>query len=83
MRVGETAAPPGTVTNRTEVEISSVEASSGEGAAGTPPVIAGEFKLEVVVLAVSDVDLAKRFYEGLGWRLDADFSPPRSSASSS
>jgi catechol 2,3-dioxygenase-like lactoylglutathione lyase family enzyme len=55
--------------------MSSVEASSGEGAAGTPPVIAGEFKLEVVVLAVSDVDRAKRFYEGLGWRLDADFSP--------
>jgi catechol 2,3-dioxygenase-like lactoylglutathione lyase family enzyme len=33
-----------------------------------------EMKLEVVVLPVSDVDRAKRFYEGLGWRLDADFS---------
>ena len=30
-------------------------------------------KLEVVVIPVSDVDRAKRFYEGLGWRLDADF----------
>jgi len=30
-------------------------------------------KLEVVILAVSDVDRAKRFYERLGWRLDADF----------
>jgi catechol 2,3-dioxygenase-like lactoylglutathione lyase family enzyme len=30
-------------------------------------------KLEAVVLPVSDVDRAKRFYEGLGWRLDADF----------
>jgi catechol 2,3-dioxygenase-like lactoylglutathione lyase family enzyme len=29
-------------------------------------------KLEVVVLPVSDVDRAKRFYGGLGWRLDAD-----------
>jgi catechol 2,3-dioxygenase-like lactoylglutathione lyase family enzyme len=29
-------------------------------------------KLEVVVLSVSDADRAKRFYEGLGWRLDAD-----------
>jgi catechol 2,3-dioxygenase-like lactoylglutathione lyase family enzyme len=29
-------------------------------------------KLEVVVLPVSDVDRAKRFYESLGWRLDAD-----------
>jgi catechol 2,3-dioxygenase-like lactoylglutathione lyase family enzyme len=28
--------------------------------------------LEVVVLPVSDVDRAKAFYEGLGWRLDAD-----------
>jgi catechol 2,3-dioxygenase-like lactoylglutathione lyase family enzyme len=32
-----------------------------------------EMKLEVVVLPVSDVDRAKRFYEGLGWRQDADF----------
>lgn len=30
-------------------------------------------KLEVVVLPVADVDRAKRFYAGLGWRLDADF----------
>jgi catechol 2,3-dioxygenase-like lactoylglutathione lyase family enzyme len=29
--------------------------------------------LEVVVIAVSDVDRAKSFYEKLGWRLDADF----------
>jgi catechol 2,3-dioxygenase-like lactoylglutathione lyase family enzyme len=32
-----------------------------------------DMKLEVVVLPVSDVDRAKQFYEGLGWRLDADF----------
>jgi catechol 2,3-dioxygenase-like lactoylglutathione lyase family enzyme len=31
-----------------------------------------ELKLEVVVLPVADVERAKRFYEGLGWRLDAD-----------
>jgi len=31
-----------------------------------------DFKLEVVVLPVSDVDRAKGFYESLGWRLDAD-----------
>ena len=29
-------------------------------------------KLEVVVIAVSDVDRAKDFYGGLGWRVDAD-----------
>jgi catechol 2,3-dioxygenase-like lactoylglutathione lyase family enzyme len=31
-------------------------------------------KLEVVVLPVSDVDRAKRFYTKLGWQLDADFA---------
>src|SRR4029453_18809768 len=51
-----------------------------------------DLKLEVVVIPVADVDRAKRFYEGLGWRVDADFSngvdwrvvqitPPRSSCS--
>jgi catechol 2,3-dioxygenase-like lactoylglutathione lyase family enzyme len=34
-----------------------------------------DLKLEVVVVPVSDVDRAKTFYEGLGWRLDADISP--------
>jgi catechol 2,3-dioxygenase-like lactoylglutathione lyase family enzyme len=29
-------------------------------------------KLEVVMLPVSDVDRAKEFYKGLGWREDAD-----------
>ena len=51
-----------------------------------------DMKLEVVTLPVSDVDRAKRFYEGLGWRLDADivmgddfrvvqFTPPHSECS--
>jgi catechol 2,3-dioxygenase-like lactoylglutathione lyase family enzyme len=31
-------------------------------------------KLEVIVIPVSDVDRAKDFYSGLGWRLDADFA---------
>ena len=51
--------------------MSSVDVSS-ETAAGTPTVKAGELKLEVVVVPVSDVDRAKHFYESLGWRLDAD-----------
>ena len=33
-----------------------------------------DMKLEVVVIPVSDVDRAKRFYGGLGWRLDADYA---------
>ena len=33
-----------------------------------------DMKLEVVTVPVSDVDRAKRFYQGLGWRLDADLT---------
>ncbi|HEY0870119.1 MAG TPA: VOC family protein [Acidothermaceae bacterium] len=33
-----------------------------------------DMKLEVVVLPVADVDRARSFYTGIGWRLDADFS---------
>jgi catechol 2,3-dioxygenase-like lactoylglutathione lyase family enzyme len=32
-----------------------------------------DFKFEAVVIPVSDADRAKRFYNDLGWRLDADF----------
>lgn len=56
----------------------------------TPGVV--EVNLEVIVIAVGDVDRAKRFYENLGWRLDADvdggedfrliqFTPPGSGCS--
>jgi catechol 2,3-dioxygenase-like lactoylglutathione lyase family enzyme len=50
-----------------------------------------DLKLEAVVLPVTDVDRAKQFYRGLGWREDADFAtdglrivqftPPGSAAS--
>jgi predicted enzyme related to lactoylglutathione lyase len=33
-----------------------------------------DMKLEVIVIPVSDVDRAKGFYQGLGWRLDAEFA---------
>jgi catechol 2,3-dioxygenase-like lactoylglutathione lyase family enzyme len=33
-----------------------------------------DLKLEAVVVPVADVDRSKAFYEGLGWRLDADFA---------
>jgi catechol 2,3-dioxygenase-like lactoylglutathione lyase family enzyme len=32
-----------------------------------------DLKLEAIVIPVSDVDRAKKFYADLGWRLDADF----------
>jgi catechol 2,3-dioxygenase-like lactoylglutathione lyase family enzyme len=33
-----------------------------------------DLKFEVTVIPVADVDRAKDFYAGLGWRLDADFA---------
>jgi catechol 2,3-dioxygenase-like lactoylglutathione lyase family enzyme len=53
--------------------MSSTKARS-ETAIETPRPRTVDIKLEVVVIPVSDVDRAKRFYGGLGWRLDADFA---------
>jgi catechol 2,3-dioxygenase-like lactoylglutathione lyase family enzyme len=47
--------------------------ASGKHAAGSRGASV-DMTLEVVVIPVSDVDRAKTFYEGLGWRLDADFA---------
>ncbi len=47
---------------------------SNERATQVPSTAKVDLKLEVVVIPVSDVDRAKRFYENLGWRLDADFT---------
>jgi catechol 2,3-dioxygenase-like lactoylglutathione lyase family enzyme len=62
--------------------------AAGNGAEVAPV----SLRFEVVVIPVSDVDRAKAFYEGIGWRLDADFpiddgyrivqfTPPQSPAS--
>jgi len=51
-----------------------------------------DMKLEVIVIPVSDVDRAKKFYERIGWRLNVDrttgedfrlvqFTPPGSCCS--
>jgi catechol 2,3-dioxygenase-like lactoylglutathione lyase family enzyme len=40
----------------------------------TTKVLQLDMKLEVIVIPVSDIDRAKRFYGNLGWRLDADFA---------
>ena len=45
-----------------------------ETADETPKPRGFDMKLEIVVIPVSDVDRAKRFYGDLGWRLDADFA---------
>ena len=45
-----------------------------EGATPIRTAAAVDQKVEVVVIPVSDIDRAKRFYESLGWRVDADFT---------
>ncbi len=45
-----------------------------EDATQTGTAAAVDLKLEVVVIPVADVDRAKRFYESVGWRVDADFA---------
>jgi catechol 2,3-dioxygenase-like lactoylglutathione lyase family enzyme len=47
--------------------------TTGDGSGDTSGGEEVDLKLEVVVIPVSDVERAKRFYESLGWRLDADF----------
>ena len=65
---------------------------SGTAPTEQPEAGTADMKLEVVTLPVADVDRAKRFYQGLGWRLDADiavgdafrvvqFTPPHSACS--
>ena len=51
--------------------MSSAQVSS-EHASGPSPAGNVDLKLEVVVIPISDVDRAKKFYVGLGWRVDAD-----------
>ena len=53
--------------------MSSTQARS-DNAASAPRAATVDMRLEVVVIPVSDVDRAKRFYENLGWRLDADIA---------
>jgi catechol 2,3-dioxygenase-like lactoylglutathione lyase family enzyme len=49
-------------------QLSSDAATEASAAAAVP------MRLEVVIVPVADVDRAKSFYQGLGWRLDADIS---------
>lgn len=61
-------------------------------AAGNADIARVDMKLEVVVIPVSDIDRAKKFYESIGWRLNIDrsagedfrlvqFTPPGSGCS--
>ena len=48
-------------------------AEQSEPTAETFGALAFDMQLEIVIIPVSDVDRAKRFYRRLGWRLDMDF----------
>jgi catechol 2,3-dioxygenase-like lactoylglutathione lyase family enzyme len=52
----------------------STTAIRSKDATTDPRVGTVDMKLEVITIPVSDIDRAKEFYGGLGWRLDADFS---------
>jgi len=52
-----------------ELDMSNADTQRQPAAAG-----AFDMKLEVVVIPVSDVDRARRFYGDLGWRLDLDYA---------
>jgi catechol 2,3-dioxygenase-like lactoylglutathione lyase family enzyme len=67
-------------------QVSNDTTTDAPGASAVP------LRLEVVVIPVADVDRAKSFYQGLGWRVDADvaagddyrlmqLTPPASNAS--
>jgi catechol 2,3-dioxygenase-like lactoylglutathione lyase family enzyme len=69
-----------------------MSSSDVSNATASAPPSPGEMRLEVIPLPVSNIDRAKAFYEGLGWRLDADlvfgedtrvvqFTPPGSGCS--
>ena len=71
--------------------MSSTDVTSGSEN-GSPRAATIDLKLEVITVPVSDIERAKAFYEGLGWRLDADiargdvfrvlqFTPPHSACS--
>jgi predicted enzyme related to lactoylglutathione lyase len=52
----------------------SVTQSRNESSDETSGAPQADMKFEVVVIPVSDVDRAKRFYAAMGWRLDMDFA---------
>jgi catechol 2,3-dioxygenase-like lactoylglutathione lyase family enzyme len=52
-----------------------VTATEGHNASRDAAVGKADMHLEVEVIAVSDIDRAKEFYERLGWRLDDDVAP--------
>jgi catechol 2,3-dioxygenase-like lactoylglutathione lyase family enzyme len=55
--------------------MSTTELNTTTTAAHASGVATAPARFEVTTLPVADVDRAKAFYQGLGWRLDIDFKP--------
>jgi catechol 2,3-dioxygenase-like lactoylglutathione lyase family enzyme len=55
--------------------MSTTELNTTTTAAQASGVATAPARFEVTTLPVADVDRAKAFYQGLGWRLDIDFKP--------
>jgi catechol 2,3-dioxygenase-like lactoylglutathione lyase family enzyme len=71
MRRNELGATIGTGRPPKEVRMSTTQRQKSDGKTANKSV---DLKLEVVVIPVADAERSKKFYAGLGWRLDADFS---------
>src|SRR5258708_17750918 len=54
--------------------MTTIKEGTGTTASETATARGVDMKCEIVVIPVSDVDRAKRFYGSMGWRLDADFA---------
>jgi uncharacterized protein GlcG (DUF336 family)/catechol 2,3-dioxygenase-like lactoylglutathione lyase family enzyme len=67
---GQLVAGVGVSGGTVDQDVEILEAGLREPAAASMP----DMKLEVIVVAVSDVERAKRFYGDLGWRLDIDYA---------
>jgi len=55
--------------------MSTTSVSDQKAPAGVESARGVDMRLELVVLPVADPERSKRFYTGLGWRLDADLAP--------
>src|SRR4051794_8472098 len=64
---------PAEVNRPTEVRMTSTDVGSATST-GMAEVSTIDMGLEVVTVPVSDVERAKRFYQSLGWRLDAEIA---------
>ena len=55
--------------------MTTIVAERTDTTAAAPQAPAIDYKFELAVIPVADVERAKRFYGDLGWRLDAEFQP--------